>query len=182
MTLQQEKDRIYSELTAELESVQEELEKGGQQIEEAIKVVKGADDGDARENAGLDVAKEELAKLYQLVLMQQQSISKFQKIEERTLFSLLFPELAPPENCFEYNSVGRAVLYSTLRLKVHRGDGTIQDLVVILMPSGFNFTTMGCCSVDNPAVKLLLGARPGARINYSCITGEKVVYEVVEIL
>lgn len=182
MTLLEEKNRIYSEIKAELDGIQEEREKTGQEIEKTLEKVKAADDGDARENAGLDVAKDTLAKLYQLVLMQQMSISKFKDIEEYALYQLLFPDDAPPEHCFEYNSIGRAVLYSTLRLKIHRGDGRIQDLVTILMPSGFSFKTTGCCSVDNPAVKLLVGSKQGDNINYTCITGEKVIYEVVEIL
>ena len=77
MTLLEERDRIYSEIKAELDGIQEEREKTGQEIEKTLEKVKEADDGDARENAGLDVAKDALAKLYQSVLKQQVAISKF---------------------------------------------------------------------------------------------------------
>lgn len=181
MTLIEERNRIYSEIKAELDGIQEEREKTGQEIEKTLEKVKEADDGDARENAGLDIAKDALAKLYQSVLKQQVAIGKFKDVEEYSLYKLLFPDDTPPEHCFEYNNIGKAVLYSTLRLKIHRGDGRVQDLVTILMPSGFGFKTTGCCSVDNPAVKLLVGSKAGDRINYTCITGEKVVYEVIEV-
>ena len=182
MTLREEKEIIYSEIKKEIDEVKASLAGDSKKVEDAINNIKANDTGDARENAGLDIAKDDLIKLYQDITMRQQLLNKFQEIEEQELFNLLFPGVAVPDNCLLYNSIGKAVLYSTLRLKVHRGNGTIQDMIIILMPSGLNFKTSGCCPVDNPAVKLLMGSRAGDKIPFTCITGEKVVYEVLEIL
>lgn len=182
MMLQDEKMKIYADIKAEIDEIKESLSENSRKVEMAINDVKTNDTGDARENAGLDIAKDELSTLYQNITMRQQLLGKFQEIEEYNLYTLLFPGTTPPDTCYEYNSVGRVVLYSTVRLKIHRGNGTVKDMVIIIMPSGFNFKTVGCCPVNNPAVKLLVGAKEGDRIPFTCVTGEKVTYEIIEIL
>lgn len=182
MTLYEEKMKIYADIKAEIDGIKDTLSENSKKVEMAINDIKTNDTGDARENAGLDIAKDELSSIYQTIMMRQQLLSKFQEIEEYNLYTLLFPESTPPDTCYEYNSIGRVALYSTVRLKIQRGNGTIQDMVIIIMPSGFNFKTIGCCPVDNPAVKLMVGAHEGDKIPFTCVTGERVTYEIVEIL
>lgn len=182
MTLQEEKMKIYQQLEQEVRDMKKSLDDYSRRIDSAIGSVKENDTGDARENAGLDIAKDDLVAAYKEILRIQSILSKFQEVEERDLYVRLFPEKAVPEYCLYYNHVGRAVLYSTLRVEVKRESGRVQDMILMLMPAGFNFKTMGCCSLDAPAARLMLNSKQGQTIPYVCPTGERVEYLIKEIL
>lgn len=182
MTLAEERELIYASLAKEVDETKKALTESNRTIDQAIGNVKSNDTGDARENAGLDIAKERLVELYQDVTRKQGLLAKFQEIEESTLFSLLFPELPIPDYCMKYNNIGKAVMYSTVRLEITRGNGSKQNMTIMLMPPGLNFRTTGCSSIDNPATRLIINAKPGQEIPYLCPTGEQVVYKVLEVL
>lgn len=182
MTLAEEREVIYTNLAQEVDDTKKALAESNRLINHAIGNVKSNDTGDARENAGLDIAKERLIELYTDVSRKQAMLSRFQEIEESNLFSRLFPELPIPDYCMPYNNIGKAVMYSTLRLEVTRGSGEKQEMVIMLMPPGLNFRTTGCSAIDNPATRLMLNAKEGQKIPYTCSTGEQVVYKVLEVL
>lgn len=184
MTLQEERTRIYQSLAKEIQDMKDSLSDCSNKIDIAVGAVKESDTGDARENAGLDIAKDELVGLYREIMRIQAILAKFQEVEELELYQILFPENinSIPSRCMKYNHVGKAVLYSTLRVDVKRGNGTVTEMIIMLMPAGFNFKTRGCSSVDTPATRLMLNARPGQKIPYTCPTGEKVEYTIKEIL
>ena len=184
MTLQEERARLYQSLAAEVQEMKNSLSECSDKIDIAVGTVKDSDTGDARENAGLDIAKDELVGLYREVVRIQAILAKFQEVEELELYQTLFPENIDsiPSRCMRYNHVGKAVLYSTLRVDVKRGNGNVSEMILMLMPAGFNFKTRGCSSVDTPAARLMLNARQGQTIPYTCSTGEKVEYTIKEIL
>ena len=181
---------LYSSISAEYQAIVRDKEIAvDKQIQDILHKLQSAGHQDVREDAARDAIMESLDMLYKERTKLAQQRANFENIQNADLYQILFPN-SPVVQGFKYKSVGKVVPYAAVRLEIVRESGTVSERVILVLPEGLDVDVskreacagMCCCCANNNAIKRMLGAEAGTRIEYTCSTGETVMYVIKEIL
>lgn len=136
-----------------------ELQQNSDDIREALQDIDDAGTTDKRENAGRDAAIEKLKELYETQRSLTETLSKFERIEDGELYSIVFPDRY--KNLYHYNSTGYIKPYSTIRVNIGNTEHTL-----FIVAEGLELGNPSIIAADSQFAKLVIDREEGDEFQY----------------